>query len=356
MDLNELRQRIDAIDREIVGRLNERVRLACEIGKIKAQTGSEFYVPSREEIVFDRLQKLNEGPIPESGLRAIYREVMSAATALQKPLAIAYLGPEATYTHQAAVKNFGRSVQYLPSASIPEVFHSVERGEADYGVVPIENSTEGAVGIRSLELLVESPLKIIAQIYLEVSHCLISRSPLEQIRVVRSKDNALGQCRQWLARHLPQAVLEEAASTAAAVQQASAEPGVAAIAGRLAADLYGVPVVAEGIHDRAENVTRFLVLGRAVSGPLGHGRDRTSLAFTLNDEVGALQQVLEAFSSRHINMVKIESRPSRQKLWDYIFFIDVVGHVEDAILVEAMADLKRLCPQVKWLGSYPKAG
>lgn len=356
MDLSELRKRIDAVDREIVTRLNERVRLACEIGRIKAQTGQDFYVPSREELVFEKLQELNEGPLPEAGLRAIYREVMSSATALQKPLGIAYLGPEATYTHQAAVKNFGRSVQYLPFPSIPDVFHAVERGEADYGVVPIENSTEGAVGIRSLELLVESPLKVIAQVYLEVSHCLISRSALAQIRVVRSKDNALGQCRQWLARHLPHAVLEEAASTAAAVEQASSESGVAAIAGRLAAELYGVPIVAEGIHDRAENVTRFLVLGRTVSAPLGGGRDRTSLAFTLNDEVGSLQSVLQAFSKRRINMVKIESRPSRQKLWDYIFFIDVVGHIEDAIVSEAMAELKRLCPQVKWLGSYPQAG
>jgi chorismate mutase/prephenate dehydratase len=238
--------------------------------------------------------------------------------------------------------------------TIPDVFLEVERGDADYGVIPIENSTEGAV-FHSLDMLVESELRIVSQIYLPIEHCLISRSPLDAIREVHSKDQALGQCREWLRRHLPDAQLVEAVSTAAAVRTAAERPEVAAIAGALAAELHDLPVLERGIQDKADNVTRFLVVGKTLARPLSGGRDKTSLVISINDEVGALEKALKPFGKRGINLTKIESRPSRRKAWDYYFFIDLVGHHDDAAVQEALAELKAHCPFVKWLGSYPDA-
>lgn len=352
MDLDALRKKIDAVDLEIIERLNARVRLASEVGQAKLKQGSPAYVPSREEAVFQRLLAANPGPLTADALKAIYREIISASTSLQKVLGIAYLGPEATFTHQAALKNFGSSLRFTPCATIPDVFTAVERGEADHGVVPIENSTEGAV-FHSLDMLVETELKIVAQVFLPIEHCLISREPLEKIRIIYSRDQALGQCRDWLRRNLPTAQVEPVDSTSAAVVRAGATPGAAAIASRLAAELHGVPVVTAGIQDKADNVTRFLVLGKNVSPPLGQGRDKTSLVFSLHDRPGALLRALEPFSSRGVNLSKIESRPSRQKAWHYYFFIDCLGHWEDGVVQEAVAALRNECPFVKWLGSYP---
>lgn len=352
MDLDQYRKQIDAIDEQIVRLLNERIQLAVEVGRVKAFAGEPIYQPVREEQVFTKLAERNQGPLGEAGLRAIYRQIISAATALQKPLAVAFLGPEATYTHQAALQNFGQMVNYLPLHTIPDVFSAVERGEADFGVVPIENSTEGAV-FHSLDMLAETELKIIAQIYLQIEHCLISRSDLEGIRSVHSKDNALGQCRAWLSRRLPQADLVEVSSTSRAVLDAREDPTVAAIASRVAADLYDVPIVAENIQDNADNITRFLVIGETANARLGEGRDKSSYVFTLRDEVGALIRAQTPFSSRGINLTKIESRPSRRKLWDYYFFIDILGHNEDPAVQAAVDELSKICPMVKWLGSYP---
>lgn len=353
MDLEELRDQIDRIDREIVDRLNARVRLASEIGHLKMAEGKAVYVPSREEEVFGKLTAHSEGPLPERALRAIWREVISAAIALERPLKIAYLGPEATYTHQAALKNFGQTLDYMAMSTVPDVFDCVSRGEADYGVVPVENSTQGTV-ISTLDMLVEAGLTIVAQIYLEISHALISNSPLGEITSVHSKDNALGQCRQWLARRLPGVELVDATSTAAAVAHAKEHPGAAAIASKIAAQLYDVPVVEENIQDKLDNVTRFLVIGKEPTPCLGHGRDKSTFVFTLpNNHPGALIKALFPFSMRGINISKIESRPSRQKLWDYYFYIDVTGHREDAEVGEAIAELEQFCPFVKWLGSYP---
>ncbi len=352
MDLEALRKKIDAVDLEIIERLNARVRLADEVGQAKLKQGAQTYVPSREEKVFERLLAANPGPLTPAALKSIYREIISASIALQKELRVAYLGPEAAYTHQAALKNFGSSLKFQPCATIPDVFAAVERGEADHGVVPVENSTEGAV-FHSLDMLTETELKIVAQVYLPIEHCLISREPMEKIRLVYSRDQGLGQCRDWLRRNLPKAQVEAVESTSAAVLRAKDAPGAAAIASRLAAELYGVPVVASGIQDMADNVTRFFVLGRHVSPPLSQGRDKTSLVFSLHDKPGALLQALEPFSSRGVNLSKIESRPSRQKAWHYYFFIDCIGHWEDAAIQEAVTALKRDCPFVKWLGSYP---
>lgn len=352
MDLEKLRKEIDAIDQELLERLNKRVQLAQQVGHYKLEKGMEVYVPSREEEVFGKLTACNPGPLSEKAIRSIYREIISAAIAREKALQVAYLGPEATYTHQAALKNFGSSIRYTPLHSVPDVFTAVKRGDADYGVVPVENSTQGTV-ISTLDMLVESELTIVAQIHLEIAHCLISHSPLEKIRSVHSKDNALGQCRQWLARMMPGVELVESASTAASVEYAAKNAEAAAIGSRIAAELYGVPVIEENIMDKTDNVTRFLVIGKSPTPRLGGGRDKTSLVFSLQDEAGSLLKALLSFSTRGINLCKIESRPSRRRAWDYYFYVDIVGHREDDGVKEALGELERLCPVLKWLGSYP---
>jgi chorismate mutase/prephenate dehydratase len=352
MNLADLRAQIDAIDREVISLLNRRVQLAADIGRVKRSKGDEIYVAQREEEVLRRLASHNVGPLDEKAIRAIYREIMSAAIALEKRTSIAYLGPEATFTHQAALKKFGAMLDYVPLATITDVFGAVERAEADYGVIPIENSTEGAV-FHSLDTLVETELKIVAQVYLEIAHHLISNSPLPEITKVYSKDQALGQCRRWLHRHLPHAICLDADSTSRAVEIARDNPGTAAIASSLAAEMFGVPVVASHIQDKADNTTRFLVIGRKPSGPLSGGLDKSSYVFSLNDKPGALLYALEPFSSRKINLTKIESRPSKKKAWDYFFFADIIGHNDDPKVREAITELEQRCPFVKWLGSYP---
>jgi chorismate mutase/prephenate dehydratase len=352
MDLDNLREDIDTIDQELLKLLNKRVQLAQQVGHYKLERGMEVYVPSREEEVFGKLTASNQGPLPEKAVRAIYREIISAAISLEKPIKVAYLGPEATYTHQAALKNFGSSIPYLPMPSVPDVFASVRRGDADYGVVPVENSTQGTV-ISTLDMLVESELTIVAQIHLQISHCLISQSPIAKIRSVHSKDNALGQCREWLARMLPGVELVDSASTAASVEYAKEHPEAAAIASSVAADLYGVPIVEENIMDKTDNVTRFLVIGKAPTPMLGEGRDKTSLVFLLHDEPGSLLKALAMFSRRSINLSKIESRPSRRRPWDYYFYVDIIGHRDDPQVKEALDELEDFCPIMKWLGSYP---
>lgn len=342
----------DEIDQTIVNRLNQRVRHAAEIGKIKHANGADYYDPTREAQVMAKIATLNPGPITNRTLQSVYREVISGSIALEKKLVIAYLGPEATYTHQAAIRNFGVSLEYRAIKTIPDVFAEVEAGRADYGVVPIENSTEGAV-FHSMDMLVESGLHICSQVYLPIEHCLVSQSPLGQIKEVRSKDQALGQCREWLHTHLPDADWIDVVSTADAVRTAKENPAVAAVAGELSAQRYGVPVQVRGIQDRDDNVTRFLVVGKTRAKPLGQGRDKTSLVISLKDEPGALEKTLRPFGSRGINLSKIESRPSRKKAWDYLFFIDFIGHHEDATVQEVLAELESHCSFVKWLGSYP---
>lgn len=353
MDLESIRKKIDEIDATLIRLLNERLRLAAEVGKVKLGSGGEIYVPQREEEVLRGLLEINEGILTETALRAIYREIMSAAIALEKPTVVAYLGPEATYTHQAAMKKFGASLTYRPFPTIPDVFAAVEKGEADYGVIPVENSTEGAV-IHSLDMLVESELKIVAQVYLEIAHNLVSPSPIGEIATVYSKDQALWQCRRWLQMNLPNAELREATSTARAVQIVKEVPGAAAVAGSLAAEIHGVPIQAANIQDKSDNITRFFVIGKNASGPVRNGENKSSFVISISDEVGALHQAIAPFAARGINLTKIESRPSRRKAWDYYFFIDALGHYEDPEVREALAEVRKFCPLVKWLGSYPR--
>lgn len=354
-ELSEIRASIDALDLKTVKLLNARLKLAQKIGVLKRGARTRIYVAEREAEVLRRVQSVNQGPLKPAALQAIYREIMSAAIALEKPLVIAFLGPEATNTHQAALKKFGASVDYRPMQALADVFAAVEKGEADYGVVPVENSTEGSVR-DSLDLFVETPLKIVAEVQLSIDHALISRSPLAQIKKVYSKDQALAQCRRWLQRHLPHAQLIDIDSTALGVQHAAREKGAAAVAPPLAAERYGVPIQSDHIQDQKNNTSRFGILGHEASGPSGKNQDKTSLLVSLHHEPGALLRALQPFDRRRLNLTRIESRPSRLRPWDYIFFLDVVGHYEDPAMQSALKALRRQCPLVKWLGSYPVAG
>ncbi len=355
MNLDELREAIDGVDTDLVRLLNERVKLAAEVGRVKGRDGRSIFVPAREREVFDRIGAISEGPLDGARLRPIFREIISASIAMEGGLRIAYLGPEATFTQQASLAAFGSQMTHVPLPTIPEVFAAVERGEAEHGVIPIENSTEGAV-FHSLDMLVDSPLKIVSQVYLPIEHCLIGPGRLEGVERVYSKDQAIGQCRDWLAVHLPQAELIPVHSTAGAVQTAKAESGSAAIASAVASTTYDVPILARGIQDRSDNTTRFFVLGKEVSRPSRSGKDKTSLVFSIHDEVGALKAALDPFSDRAINLTKIESRPSRRRPWDYYFFVDCTGHYEDPELQATFDALSKRCPFVKWLGSYPEEG
>lgn len=358
MNRNAIRRKIDALDARMIRLLNERLALAAEIGKLKRRRGDPIYVAEREDHVMRKVCARNKGPLKDTALRAIYREIMSAAIALEKPQLIAYLGPEATNTHQAAMKKFGASVDYHPLTTIADIFTAVEKGESDYGVIPIENSTEGSVR-DALDQFVDSDLKIIAQIHLDIAHALISKSPLEKIEKVYSKDQALAQCRLWLNRHLPHAQQIDAASTSAAVQIAKTNRAAAAVAHPLAAEYHGVPIVARNIQDKTDNTTRFFVVGRKPSGRVGGGRDTTSFLISLGEEAashsGSLLKMLMPLAARGINLSKIESRPSKKRPWDYYFFIDVTGHYDDPPMREAVKKLRKFCPLVKWLGSYPGA-
>ena len=354
MSLAEIRKQIDVLDEQILRLLNERADCVHEIGERKRAEGLEIYAPEREEQVYRALAEKNakiEGRLPESGVRAIYREIMSASLALEKDLKIAYLGPEATFTHQAARSKFGASVRYAAQGSISEVFEAVGRGRADYGVVPVENSWEGAVN-HTLDMFLESDLQVCAQILLRIEQRLLSKVPLEEVVRVYSHPQAFGQCRRWLQGHLPDAELVEVSSTTRAVELALEGEGSAAVAGKLAGELYGIRAVEVAIQDSPENTTRFLVIGQRCSPATG--ADRTSLMITVSHEPGALYRTLEPFYRLGINIGKIESRPSRRKAWEYCFFLDVDGHVTEPVLSQALEELRGRCTQVKILGAFPK--
>ncbi|MCU0771221.1 MAG: prephenate dehydratase [Verrucomicrobia bacterium] len=350
--LNQHRQAIDELDVRIVKLLNERTRHVLGIGAIKRRAGEEFYQPHRESEVFKRLERANVGPLPAGSLRSIYREVMSSALAMEKSMTIAYLGPEATFTHEAAIHRFGSSLTYAPQRTIAEVFSEVARGRADYGVVPIENSTEGAV-THTLDMFVDSDLKIVAQIVRPIQQCLQAKIPRKRIQRLYVHPQTLAQCRNWIGRNLPDAELIETSSNARSAELAGKDSKAGAIGGLLAAEKYGLKVLEKDVQDSSSNATRFLVLGRKCSP--SSGQDRTSLMFSLVDRVGALHDSLEAFRRNGINMTKIESRPSKRKAWEYYFFVDIDGHLEDSKVAQAVKRLARHCTFVKVLGSYPNA-
>ncbi len=352
MNLDDIRRQIDAIDQDLLGLLGKRADLVHEVGIVKKRDGLQIYAPEREEALLRRLIEMNQGRLPEKSIRAIYREIMSAALALEDDLKIAYLGPEGTWTHQAAIKKFGHSVNYSAQPNFSDVFDQVARRTADYGVVPIENSTEGAVS-HTLDLFVDSPLHICAQILLRIENGLMASIPREKIRTLYSHPQVFGQCRSWILKHFPEADLVEVSSTTKAAQLAveNAKDGAAALGGPLAAEMYGLTLLEESIQDRATNTTRFLVIGEKTCPQTGN--DRTSILFAIHDRPGSLVKALQAFDRFHINMSKIESRPSKRKDWEYVFYVDLAGHCEDAAVAEALDELRNHCSMVKLLGSYP---
>ncbi|MGF1655404.1 MAG: prephenate dehydratase [Verrucomicrobiales bacterium] len=355
MNLEQLRTQIDSIDGQVLELLNRRADFVHQVGEVKRQAGAEFYAPEREEQLLRRLAERNralQGKLSEQAVRAIYREVMSAALALEKPLTIAYLGPQHSWTHQAACDKFGASLDYLALLSISDVFMEVQRHRADYGVVPIENSTEGAVS-HTLDVFMESDLRICAQVMLPIAHNLAAHpdaSSLAALTKVYSHPQAFGQCRNWLRTHLPEVDLIETASTTRAAELAACDPEAGAVCGQMAAEAYKLKILESTIQDSPNNATRFLVIGHTTCPRTGN--DKTSLMFCVQDKVGALYAALKPFEEMKISLSKIESRPSKRKAWEYFFFVDVEGHSEDPEVISALNHLRQHCSFLKILGSY----
>jgi len=356
-EVDRERARIDRIDERILTLLNQRAKIAQRIGRRKARNGATegtdaFWVPSREKRILGRLCEINAGPLSDEVVRVIFREIISASRALEARLTVGYLGPEGTFTHAAAREQFGSSADLTAVDSIPQIFAEVEHRRVDFGVVPVENSTEGAV-TSTLDLLVESPLHVTAEVMLDVRQCLLGRaSALTEIRRVLSHPQALAQCRRWLADHLPKATREETASTSRAAELAAADPTAAAIASRMAAERYGLRVLAENIQDETANVTRFFVLG-PTDASTPSGDDKTSVLCTVKDEVGVLAKLLQPLARAGVSLHKIESRPLRGRPWEYVFFLDLCGHRSDPRVKQALARMAPLTTLMKILGSYP---
>jgi len=352
-EIERLRGHIDGVDEGILDLLSRRAVLVKQVGGVKMKTGQDFYVPHREKKIITGLQKKNKGILPPVAIEAIYREILNSCRSLESRLKVSFFGPEATYTHQAALKNFGVAATYIPVPTIADVFTEVEKYRADFGVVPIENSTEGVVN-HTLDMFIESDLVICSEISMSIGHYLLSLTGAKKnIKKVYSHLQPLAQCRTWLEMNLPGIPLIETLSTSEAARRASREEGSAAIASKAAGELYGLETVAHNIEDNRENFTRFLVIGRNYAGK--SGIDKTSVMLSIKDKVGALNDILMTFKQHRINLTKIESRPTKKKAWEYIFFIDFLGHVSEPQVQTALKALTRHCMFLKVLGSYPRA-
>lgn len=352
MGIEELRQQIDSIDQELVALLNRRAAIVVEVGKLKNTSGAPIYAPDREKAVLEKICAANQGPLPDKTLMAIWRELMSGSFALERPLRIAYLGPQGSHSHLAAVEKFGQSVEYEPVANIQGVFHEVSHEHADFGIVPIENSVGGGV-IDTLDALVETDVQICAEINRVIHHNLLANCPLEEVKQVYSKPEVFAQCQRWLAETDLASATIPVASTSKAAEMARSEPGAAAIASALAAELYSLKIVCANIEDNAKNVTRFFVLGSEAAKPTGD--DKTSVVFTTKDEPGALVNVLQAFREQGVNMSFIQSRPSKKRNWEYYFFGDLKGHQDEPRLKVAVEAARAHCLRLNVLGSFPRA-
>ncbi|HBI14544.1 MAG TPA: prephenate dehydratase [Desulfobulbaceae bacterium] len=351
--IEDIRKRIDAIDDQVLQLLKDRIDCAKRIGILKDESSRAKWDPKRELEIFTRLQRDNNGVFPEKSLFSIFHEIITTCRLSQKNIKVAYMGPEATFSHLAGVKYFGHSADYKPMESIEEVFREVEKGRTSYGVVPVENSIEGAVS-STLDSFMKYNVKICGEIQLPITHNLVCRSGnIEDVQTVASHSQPLAQCREWLHKNLPKIPTLPVFSTAAAAQMAANNPNIGAITSSLAIDTYELQLVVKGIEDYQGNTTRFLIIGQ--KSPTRSGNDKTSVLLGLLDRPGALNEVLTILSSKNINLAKIESRPVKGKQWTYLFFLDMIGHIEDPVIQEAGNILRRTCAYYEWLGSYPLA-
>ena len=351
--LDDLRKKIDELDKKIIELLNDRANIVIDVGRTKQDNKLKVHSPERERAIFKKLKEQNPGPFPDEALRLIYEEILSASKSLQEPLKISYFGPAATYTHLAAKRQFGSSMTYLPAATIKEVFEAVMRGNVQYGVVPIENSTEGVVNY-TLDMFIDYDMDIAFEIMLPISHNLLSKTGKRaDVKKICSHAQPLAQCRNWIASNFPGIPVKEEPSTAAAAKKAAKNSSVAAIASELAAPEYKLKFIEKGVEDHRNNFTRFLVISKESQGRTG--KDKTSLMFSVKDKPGSLYSILTPFAKNRINLTKVESRPSRKKAWEYIFFVDMEGHIEDKKIKKAIDEVRKECHFIKVLGSYPSA-
>ena len=351
-ELPELRGRIDELDRKIVELLSERARVVVQVGKAKRAEGTPTYAPDREQAVLQRINEFNKGPLPPRTLRAIYRELMSGSFALEKPLRVGYLGPEGSFSHLAATRKFGASVEYVPLADIRAVFDEVARGHCDLGLIPIENSIGGGV-LETMDSFIDARVHICGEVLLDIHHNLLANCAPEDVRVIASKPEVFAQCRNWLSSTFSEVQLLPVASTARAAEMTASEQGMAAIGSSLAADLYGLRTIFANIEDTASNTTRFFVI--SVQPAKRTGSDKTSLMFTTAHKAGALVEVLKVFAKHSINLTNIDTRPSKRRNWEYYFFVDAEGHYEDEHFAKAMAQARDHCGDLHVLGSFPRA-
>ncbi len=352
-DLKDLRDSIDSLDQEIVDKIQARAKLASQIGEIKRAKGEPIYRPDREKDVYEKIKRINPGPLPDSAMTSIYREIMSASIAIEKGLTIGYLGPQGSFSHQAVRARFGASVQSMQYTSIPEVFRSVETGKCDYGVVPIENSSEGLVN-STLDMFLMSDLQIYSEIYIKISICLIGfENDLKKIDTLYGIKIANSQCKNWIAANLPNITIIETSSTAKAAEIVAEKKEGGAIASKIAAEIYGLNVIRESIEDLTNNSTRFLIIGKSQCLPTG--KDKTSIVFSIPDKAGSLFNALKPFYENKISLTKIESRPTRRNLWQYNFFIDFYGHEKEPLISDILKEIKEQSNYFRVLGSYPAA-
>ncbi len=350
--LAPLREQIDALDQQIIKLLNERAKVVVEVGKVKQAGDNPIYVPERERQVLDQVRAYNQGPLPDACLEAIWRELLSASFALERSLRVGYLGPQGSFSHLAARRKFGASIEYDDLDDIAAVFEAIHRGHIDLGLVPIENSSVGGIG-ETLDCFLGADARVCAEVLINIHHNLLANDPPEKITKIYSKPVALAQCKKWLAGQLSHAGKVPTASTSKAAEIAASEPGAAAIGSTLAGEVYGLKVQFENIEDNPQNTTRFFVIGKHAPKPSGD--DKTSIMFTTEHKAGALTEVLDIFRDYGLNLTHIDKRPSQRANWEYIFFVDVVGHINDKNVAEAIDKAKSHCLQMTVLGSYPRA-
>ncbi|MHC4742324.1 MAG: prephenate dehydratase [Planctomycetota bacterium] len=352
MTLDDLRNKIDDLDCRLVELLNERAQVVVEIGKLKDKTAKPVYAPDREKQVFEKIAAANKGPLPDKCLMAIWRELMSGSFVLERPLRIGYLGPQGSFSHAAAMRKFGQSVEYEPVTDIGSIFDEVSKGHCNLGLAPVENTMGGGV-IETLDAMIDSDVKVCAEILMAIHHNLMANCSLEDIEKIYSKPEVFAQCRGWLSSTFKDAQTIAVASTARAAQMAAEEPNTAAIGSTAAAELYGLGIVCENVEDVANNVTRFLIIGKEDAKATGD--DKTAILFSTSHKAGALSDVLDVFKQHEINLTNIESRPSRKREWEYYFFMDFLGHRTDDRVQNGLKEARNHCLQLSILGSFPRA-